>query len=157
MATLQATTTSNWPHIAPDGVDDVEAIIADYDFTGMVDTLTVTVTEPTDEDRPYLEVYGYASFDVSKPIEADADTVVDREHGYTEEFLERISPYLTEQLVVETVGFEKCRFPLLAGQWVAWPDGTITYNSFDHSPDKPTDPDSDEAAHSTTDTPESSV
>jgi hypothetical protein len=143
MATLQATTASNWPHINPDGVAAVEAIIADYDFIGAHDTLTVTVTDPTDEDPPSLKVAGYASFDVSKPLTDDEGTVVDREYCYTEEFLERISPYLEEQLVVETVGFEKCRFPLLAGQWVAWPDGTVVYNSFDHSPDKPTATDSD--------------
>ena len=40
--------------------------------------------------------------------------------------------------VVETIGHEKCRFPLIAGQWTAWPDGTVQYDSFDHQPDKPT-------------------
>jgi hypothetical protein len=142
MATLYPTTASNWPHVASDAVEEVEAIIADYDFTGGNDSLTVSVVDPTDEETtPHLELYGHACFDVSKPI-ADGDELgIEHEYGYTEEFLERLAPHLEEQLVVETVGFEKCRFPLLAAQWVAWPDGTVVYNSFDHSPDKSTDGD----------------
>lgn len=138
MATLQATTASNWPEINPDAVEAVEKIIADYDFVGNFDELTVTAADPDDEDtNPHLEIYGYASFDATKPVTDEGGSVVDREYGHTEKFLERIAPHLEEQLVVETVGFEKCRFPLLAGQWAAWPDGTVIYNSFDHSPDKP--------------------
>lgn len=39
--------------------------------------------------------------------------------------------------MIETVGHEKCRFPLLAGQWSVWPHGTVQYKSFDHSPERP--------------------
>lgn len=140
MATLQASTASNWPEIDPGAVEAVEEIIADYAFVGNFDDLTVIAADHDDEDtKPHLEVYGYACFDATKPVTDEDGRVVDREYGYTEEFLERLAPHLEEHLVVETVGFEKCRFPLLAGQWVAWPDGTVIYNSFDHSPDKPTD------------------
>lgn len=145
MATLQATTASNWPQIDPDSVEEVEAIIAEYDFFGTHDSLTVSVSEPDNEDsEPHLNLYGYASFEASKPVTDQDGSVADREYGHTEEFLTRLAPHLEEQLVVETVGFEKCRFPLLAGQWIAWPDGTVTYNSFDHSPEKPDVDDVDE-------------
>lgn len=160
MATLQATTASNRPQIDPDAVEEVEAIIAEYDFVGNFDRLTVGISEPDDENsKPHLELYGYASFDASKPTTDDDGSLVGYEYGHTEAFLERLAPYLKEQLVVETVGFEKCRFPLLAGQWVAWPDGTVTYDSFDHSPAKPTDsdPDIDEAADSLNSASESSA
>jgi hypothetical protein len=139
MATLQATTASNHPTVDPDAVETIEAIIDDYDFYGNFDSLTIGVVEPDQEDaEPYLELYGYAAFEATKPILDEDGSVVDREYHCTEEFLERLAPYLAEQVVVETVGFEKCRFPLLAGQWAAWPDGTVTYNSFDHAPENPT-------------------
>lgn len=139
MATLQATTASNHPTVDPDAVEAIEAIIDDYDFYGSFDSLTIGVVEPDQEDAdPYLELYGYVAFEVTKPILEEGESVVEREDHCTEEFLERLATHLEEQLVVETVGFEKCRFPLLAGQWVAWPDGTVTYNSFDHAPENPT-------------------
>jgi hypothetical protein len=142
MATFYPTTASNRPHIASDAVTEVEGIIADYDFMGGNDSLTVSVVDPTDEETtPHLELYGHACFDASKPV-ADGDEIgIEHEHGYTEEFLERLAPHLEERLVVETVGFEKCRFPLLAAQWVVWPDGTVVCNSFVHSPNKPSDAD----------------
>ena len=144
MATLQATTASNWPRIDPDSLDAIEAIIHDYDFYGNFDSLTIGAVDPDSDDAdPYLQCYGHATFNPSKPI-LDADgSVADREHVSAEEVLERLAPHLEEPLVVQTVGFEKCRVPLLASQWVAWPDGTIVHNTFDNSPEKPVTDDPD--------------
>lgn len=137
MATLRAITASNWPQIDPDAVDAIEAIIDDYGFHGTFDKLTVTVASSDEDDEdPHLEVYGYAAFEATKPLTDKHGTPIDREYSYTEKFLQRLAPHLQEPLVVETVGYETCRFPLLAGQWVAWPDGTVAYNSFDHLPNK---------------------
>jgi len=145
MATLQATTASNCPRIDPDSIDSVEAIISDYQFPGILRDLMVEVRDAdgSDEDgsNPRLAIRGSGAFDATKPIEnADGD-VIDSDHGHTKEFLERLTPHLEEYLVVETVGHEKCRFPLLASQWVAWPDGTIESISFDHNPTRPTQED----------------
>lgn len=138
MATLQASTASNRPTVDPKTIETVEAIIDEYEFFGGLDSLNIGVIAPNHEDAdPCLELYGYATFDATKPILDEDGRVVDREEGCTEEFLKRLAPHLEEQLVVETVGFEKCRFPMLASQWAAWPDGTVEYNSFDHSPEKP--------------------
>lgn len=145
MATGYTTTTSNRAQINPDAISTVEAIIDDYDFTGAFTTLTVTVTTPDDEETsPYLRIYGGADFNVRKPGATDGSSSDYHEDKNTNEFLRRLAPHLTEQLVIETVSVAKCRFPLFAGQWVAWPDGTVVYNSFDHSPEKPSD--ADEAA-----------
>ena len=135
MATLQATTSSTWSRVDPSAKDRIEAIVDEYDFWGAQSEVTVDVKESSDGDS-IISIYGYASFDPSKPIYEDG-TVVDHEYGYAEEFLGRIAPHLEERLVIETIGHEKCRFPLLAGQWSVWPDGTVQYDSFDHSPDKP--------------------
>jgi hypothetical protein len=102
---------------------------------GAHEELAIDLNENSDGDT-VLSIHGYATFDVSKPIHAEDGSVVDREQGYTEEFLERIAPHLEEQLVIETVGHEKCRFPLLAGQWSVWPDGTIQHESFNPGPEK---------------------
>jgi hypothetical protein len=142
MATLQATTASNCPRIAPESTSEVEAIISDYDFPGTLRNLIVELMDAdgSDEDDsvPRLTIRGGGTFDATKPIEnADGD-VVDRDHGHTREFLERLAPHLEKCLVVETVGHKKYRFPLLASQWVAWPDGIIESTSFDHNPTHPT-------------------
>ncbi|EMA56751.1 hypothetical protein [Halococcus thailandensis] len=136
MATLQAATSSTWNRVDPTAKDWIEAIAEEYDFWGAFDELTIDVKENSDGDT-IISIFGYASFDPSKPIHDEDGAVVDHEYGHAEEFLERIAPHLEEQLVIETVGYEKCRFPLLAGQWCVWPDGTTQYDSFDHSPDKP--------------------
>jgi hypothetical protein len=135
MATLHAVTAANRPRIDPDHVTEVEAIVAAYEYPGHGRDLTVDLDHAdTDDHCPQLAIHGESTFAVTKPI-LDADgAVVDRDHGYTREFFERLAPYLDESLVVETVGHEKCRFPLLASQWTVWPDGPIRCRSFDHAP-----------------------
>jgi hypothetical protein len=99
----------------------------------------------TDDERPpYLSLHGYASFapvhrpDVRNDVreilgeeldELDSDereAVLDDkteqrcwEHAgeHTEDFLRELSAFLTEPFVVQTVGFEKCRFPLVSYQY----------------------------------------
>lgn len=112
MATLQTTTASNWPAIDSASVAEMEVIIDEYAFVGNWEDLTVAVRESTDDDSR-LALYGYAAFEASKPILDENEDPIDWEHGYTEEFLERLAPHLEEPLVVETIGHEKCRFPLI--------------------------------------------
>lgn len=139
MATGYTITTSNRAQIEPAAIDAVRAIIDDYNFSGSFATLTVVVTDPDDEDTPpYFRIYGGADLNVSKPEATEESSRGYHEDQAPNEFLTRLTPHLTEQLVIETVSATKCRFPLFAGQWVAWPDGTVAYNTFDHSPDKPT-------------------
>jgi hypothetical protein len=135
MATLQATTSSTWSRVDPNAKDQIEAIVEEYGFWGAHAEVNIDVKENSDGET-IISIYGYAAFDPSKPIYEDGERV-DEEYGYAEEFLERIAPHLEEQLVIETIGHEKCRFPLLAGQWAVWPDGNVQYDSFDHSPEKP--------------------
>ena len=136
MATLQATTSSTWSRVDSNAKERIETIADDYNFWGAHEEINIDVKENSDSDI-IISIHGYASFDPSKPIHDENGEYVDEEYGYAEEFLERIAPHLEERLVIETVGHEKCRFPLLAGQWSVWPDGTVEYDSFDHSPEKP--------------------
>jgi hypothetical protein len=146
MATLRATTSSTWSRVDPDATDHIDAIVADYDFWGAHEELTIDLHENSDGDT-VISIHGYAAFEASKPVPAEDGSVADREHGCTEEFLERLAPYLEEQLVIETIGNEKCRFPLLAGQWSVWPHGTVQYQSFDHSPERPAASEQDDAQY----------
>jgi hypothetical protein len=135
MATLKLTTSSTWSNVDPDAKDQIEAIADEYNFQGANGEVVINVNEDSDGDT-VISIHGYATFDPSKPIRNEDGEYVDEEHGYAEEFLGRIAPHLEEQLVIETVGHEKCRFPLLASQWSVWPDGTVQYESFNHDPEK---------------------
>lgn len=146
MATLQATTSSTWSKVDPEAKDRIEAIADEYNFWGAHTEVNIEVKESPDEET-IISIYGYAAFDPSKPIYEDG-SVVDHEYGHAEEFLERIAPHLEEHLVIETIGHEKARFPLLAGQWSVWPDGTVQYDSFDHSPEKPDSSEQDDQSDS---------
>ncbi|GAA0451670.1 hypothetical protein MUK72_15465 (plasmid) [Halococcus dombrowskii] len=147
MATLQATTSSTWSRVDPNATDELEAIITEYDFWGAHTELNIDVKENSDGDT-IISIHGYASFDPSKPIHDEDGSVVDREYGHAEEFLKRIAPHLEERFVIETIGHEKARYPLLAGQWSVWPDGTVQYDSFDHSPKKPGSSEQDDRSDS---------
>jgi hypothetical protein len=146
MATLRATTSSNSSRIDPDAKDEIDAILAKYDFVGAHEDLTVDITEHSDGGLS-ISIQGHAAFEASKPVLGEDGSVADREHGCTEEFLKRLAPHLEEQLVIQTVGHEKSCFPLLAGQWSAWPDGTVQYESLDHSPEQSAASEQDDAQY----------
>lgn len=141
MSEEQNYTSSNWPNVKPDCIAELHAVIEKYDFPGGMRHLKVVVHDGTgrhgSEDEPYLKIMGYASFDPTKPIKDEDGSVVNQKHGFAEEFLEAIAPYLDEQLVIRTIGHNKLRFPFLATQWSVWPDGTTRYDNFDNSPEKP--------------------
>jgi hypothetical protein len=142
MATLKPTTSSTWSNVDSDAKDQIEAIADEYNFQGANGEVVIDVKEDSGGDT-VISIHGYAAFEPSKPIHNEDGEYIDEEYGYTEEFLKRIAPHLEGQLVIETVGHEKCRFPLLASQWSVWPDGTVQCESFDHDPEKPETSDED--------------
>ncbi|TKX37067.1 hypothetical protein EXE51_08325 [Halorubrum sp. CGM5_25_10-8B] len=107
---------------------------------------------------PYLVLYGYASFgpvhrptvrhaayeqlDAASDLEGlsdadrealiDAETedlVYDYQHEHTEDFLRELVAYLVEPFIVQTAGYEKCRFPLVGYQYSVDLDGEIDHVS----------------------------
>jgi hypothetical protein len=122
------------------------------------DVETDSDTEIGDTPSPYLVLYGYASFGPAhRPTVRDAardhldaddeleglsdddrdalidaeteDLVYDYQHEHTEDFLRELAVYLTEPFIVQTAGYEKCRFPLVGYQYTVDPDGEITHVS----------------------------
>lgn len=107
-----------------------------------------------DACQPYLTLHGYASFgpvyrpavrdDVREDLgdeldELDSDEREDALNDATkerclelsgvdtEDFLRELSLFLTEPFVVQTVGFERCRFPLVGYQYSVDPEGEINH------------------------------
>jgi len=104
-----------------------------------------------DVDPPYLMLYGYAPFspahrptvreavleDLDDDLDEDEREVVINDEAeellwdyageHTEDFLRELSPFLTEPFVVQTVGYEKCRFPHVGYQYRVDPDGEIEH------------------------------
>lgn len=129
METLRVTSSTK-SRVEPAATDHIEAIAAEYDFWGAHEELAIELNEDANGDT-VISIRGYAPFEASKPVRAEDESVADREHGCTEEFLERIAPHLEEQFVIETVGHDRCDFPLFADQWSVWPDGTVIHNQFE--------------------------
>lgn len=114
---------------------------------------------PEDESQPSLILYGYALFGPAhrptvreaarEQLDADGDLnglndgeredliddeaqnlVYDYQHEHTEKFLCELATFLTEPFVVQTAGYEKCRFPLVGYQYSVDPEGEIGHVSF---------------------------
>jgi hypothetical protein len=65
-------------------------------------------------------------------IDAETENLLwDYAGKHAEEFLRKLSPFLTEPFVVQTVGHEKCRFPHVGYQYRVDPDGEMTISSWD--------------------------
>jgi hypothetical protein len=125
--------------------------------TGAFDDITAAVKVPErnpdtgEANQPQLMLYGYAMFapahrqtvreavieDLSDDLDEDErEAVIDAETEnllwdyagkHAEEFLRKLSSFLTESFVVQTVGHEKCRFPLVGFQFTVDTEGEIDY------------------------------
>ncbi|WP_255152984.1 hypothetical protein [Halorarius halobius] len=125
--------------------------------TGSFDDITVEVEIPERDpdtgevDPPHLTLYGYASFspahrsavretvleDLGDDLDEDEREVFiddkteellwDYAGEHTEDFLRELSPFLAEPFVVQTVGYEKCRFPHVGYQYKVDTDGKIDH------------------------------
>lgn len=116
MATLQAATTSTGAIVS-----DAQAVrqVCESHCFG-------TLTWEVDGDGE-LTIWGYDSFDV---YEARDDGLTDYEGGIvTHEFLRQLAEYIDgdEELDIQTAGYTKCRFPVLAKRCVVR-DGEVLHS-----------------------------
>ncbi|MBC9987940.1 MULTISPECIES: hypothetical protein [Haloferax] len=121
MATLQAATT-----LADAIVSDPQAVreLCEIYFFG---TLNWEVTSDGE-----FTIWGYDDFEV---YEARENGLPDYESGIvTHEFLRKLAGYLEvdEELDIQTAGFTKCRFPVLAKRYVIR-DGEVLYANLNSS------------------------
>lgn len=107
MATLQAATTSTGALVTDPQA--VRQLCENHCFG--------TLNWEVDDDGE-LVIWGYDSFEV---YEARENGLPDYDGGIvTDEFLRSLAEYLEpdEELDVQTAGFTKCRFPMLAKRYV---------------------------------------
>lgn len=123
MANFDATTASNGPLIIPGHESELQKILSRYYIEA--------------EDGPMahieggrLHIYGYGWFNAYKMMEEEGttDIIPDYDNEASQEFLKTIQPHLAENLVIHSIGNEKCRFPLSAMSiTVSAGKGRITY------------------------------
>ncbi len=107
MATLQAATTSNGAVVTDP--ERVRRLCESYCFG--------TLKWDVDDDGRF-SLWGYDAFEVYEQRE---NGLPDYEGGErTEEFLRELASYIAtgETLDIQTAGFTKCRFPVLASRYV---------------------------------------
>ncbi|MFC4451949.1 hypothetical protein [Halorussus aquaticus] len=114
MATLQAATTSTGAVVR-----DAQAVrqLCEAHCFG-------TLNWEVDEEGELI-IWGYDAFEV---YEAREDGLPDYEGGLvTHEFLRTLAGYLepNEELDIQTAGFTKCRFPVLAKRYVIRDDEVL--------------------------------
>ncbi|MFC4452003.1 hypothetical protein [Halorussus aquaticus] len=114
MATLQAATTSTGAVVT-----DAQAVrqLCEAHCFG-------TLNWEVDEEGELI-IWGYDAFEV---YEAREDGLPDYEGGLvTHEFLRTLAGYLepNEELDIQTAGFTKCRFPVLAKRYVIRDDEVL--------------------------------
>ncbi|MBI3411448.1 MAG: hypothetical protein HY040_24230 [Planctomycetes bacterium] len=134
MATFVATTASNCPRLK--NPEAAGKVLERYFWDG---DLTVTCAKDEQTGHSHLNVYGYEwpggwrIPDGVDPEEFELDYDVDSSDGF-EDFLKEIAPFLAEPLTVQSVGSEKCRFPISACEWHVRP-GTakVEVNGFSYS------------------------
>ena len=132
MATFVATTASNGARLKDP--EAVAKILDRYFWDG-----DVTASIETRDGQAQLEIYGYdwpgawRIPDGANRDDFEPDYDIDPGDGL-EDFLKEVAPYLAEPLTIQSVGSERCRFPLAARELHIRPgETTIEVNGFNHS------------------------
>lgn len=140
MANYYGTTASNGATIKKGKEKELQAYLDKWTWLGEGEL-------KTEIRGNYLAIYGYDDFDpylivTKEQAEANPDLEEGEanwdEGGDPEGFLMGLAPFLEKQgkgkdenlIVIQTVGNEKCRFPLGACEFVLRSDGTVEFNGF---------------------------
>jgi hypothetical protein len=120
MANFDAVTSSNCPEVKKENIAEVNTILSKYSVRCDVSVYV--------DNRGFLNVYGYDwLYTVKNPTSEDEEECDD---DCSFDLFKEIAPLLKNQLVVQMVGSEKCRFPLSAIEWIFKPDGDVIENHF---------------------------
>jgi len=108
-----------------------EPYLALYGYAGFHPIHRSSVREAVIEQFEETSEYGeFAETEREERIEAATDDLVyDYAGEHTDKFLTDVSVFLTEPLVVQSIGYEKCRFPLSGYQYSVTLDGKIDHVS----------------------------
>jgi len=154
MANTQYSTACNRPEINPNSLETVAKLLDDYHLgNGFAEELTGEVYDaPT---PPVVSIHGYAmfapvnraaieshirdehadSFHTEDEFKDHVNELIFEHRGdHTEDFLEAIASHLREPLIIQTVGFTKCRFPHVARQYAVNTDGQVDITKLNDQP-----------------------
>lgn len=155
MANLQLSTASNHPIVPAATAEAIQDILDSYVFHP-----ELTAELWFDDHGDYaLACHGYADMRMvsQEMLDAEIERLTaegafdgedtddpDFRHQFAADFVFNVDPNphiesfmvavaeaLGEPFIVQTVGFEKCRFPHLSGEHIALPDGTFRINCFE--------------------------
>ena len=117
MADFISVTASSGAKIKEGKIGEVKKLVDKYDFSCGLEC---------EIDNDSIEIWG----DVWPEL-----WLKDDNRGFDdcfEEFLEELSPFLSENLVIHSVGHYKCVFPFSAMEIVVTPEGVKYRNGFKH-------------------------
>lgn len=121
MANLISVTASRGARITD--VKAVTAIVDKYDYP---EALVINIETDDDSavpDLPLIEIYGHDCLDAYEHGSASGESKLD-------EFLSELSEFLAEPLIIQVVGHESCRFPLIACEIVVCKGKAVQFNGF---------------------------
>ena len=121
MANFEGTTASNGARIVEGKEVELQEIISRYGFGECSCDIQNTA------GGKELHIWGYDWLDIQHN---DADYEDGGHDPCGDEFYKLIAPFLTEPLVIQCIGAEKCRFPLSAMEVKVRPSGVIEWNQF---------------------------
>lgn len=130
MANFIGVTSSNGAQVSD--VEAVRRILNDhYIDPGEGEKIEPVWTEP--DGRSFVGFWSYGFLSIHPWLEDERlkDQTPDYDADVTEEVLKAIQPYLMEPLVIQSVGYEKLRFPLAAQEIIVPPgEGELEYTDF---------------------------
>jgi len=145
MADYMGTTASSGAKIKKSKVKELEAYLAKWDLSAGEGGVSVDIRE--NNGKLSLHVYGDDDFSpylvVTKEQAEEDDNLEEGTPNFDEGsdcdgFVKGLAPFLDVSgkgkekflIVIQTVGNEKCRFPLGACEWVLLPNGKLKTNGF---------------------------
>lgn len=156
MANFEGKTTSNGAKIKKSKKDELQNYINQFDFEcGSMGELVYCQITAYDE----LEIWGDNFLSINKNEKSlvegidycehrrqddhgcidcgnqlsNKETVLEEGTESIDEFLKGLVPFLEEELVIQCIGAEKCRFPFSAWEVKVEPNGKITERNFKFS------------------------
>ena len=115
MANFLGITASSGARIKEDKVEEVKKLMDKYDFSCGIECRI---------DNGSIEIWGDVWPVLWLKDDKDSDDCFN-------DFLEELSPFLSENLVIHAVGHYKCVFPLSAGEIVVTSGGVNFRNCFE--------------------------
>ena len=120
MANFEGVTTCNDVKIIEGKETEVAELIEKYTFNGEMNVYV--------DKSGYFQLHGHEFLYIAKNESDDPTEHTDIDG--VQEFLTELAPFLADTLVIQSIGNEKCRYPLVAQEIVVYPSGLIQYGGF---------------------------